>query len=202
MTTLRVNRRVALILAAGTFLAGCTANPMTRTLPGIAFDSARPLLLDVAAIEFVNATGDQNITESLRDMRFAMYESPGSVALRWSRERFEAAGTQGVARIILVESRFVAEELETESGIEGIFTDEQSVRYEGSMALKIEIADHPSGHGFAEARSARSRTVPESLSLNEREDVLHSMLAGIAAKLDERLEAEIREHLWRWLMTH
>ncbi len=201
MTALRVDRRAALILAAGTFLAGCTATPLTRTLPGIAFDTGRPLLLDVAAIEFVNATGDQNTEEPLRDMRFAMHESPGSVARRWSRDRLHAAGTQGVARIILVESRFVAVPLETESGIEGIFTDEQSVRYEGSMALKFEIADHPSGHGFAEARSARSRTVPESLSLNEREDVLHTMLADIAVTLDERLEAEMREHLWRWLMT-
>ena len=201
MTALRVDRRTALVLAAGTFLAGCAVNPVNRTLPGIAFDAGRRLLLDVATIEFVNAAGDRNITEPLRDMRFAMYEFPGRVALRWSRERLEAAGTQGVARIILVESRFVAVPLETESGIEGFFTDEQSVRYEGSMAFKIEIADHPSGHGFAEARSARSRTVPESLSLDEREDVLHSMLAGIAAALDERLETEMREHLWRWLMT-
>lgn len=201
MTTLSVDRRTALVLAAGTFLAGCTANPVTRTLPGIVFDAGRPLLLDVAAIEYVNAADDQNTTETLRDMRFAMYEPPGSVALRWSGERLEAAGTRGVARIILVENRFVAVPLETESGIEGIFTDEQSVRYEGSMALRIEIAGHPSGHGFAEARSARSRTVPESLSLNEREHVLHSMLAGMAATLDERLEAEMREHLWRWLMT-
>ena len=194
-----LDRRTALVLAAGALLAGCAADRAKDVLPGIVFDGREPLPLDVAAVEYVNAAARDPVAEPVRDIRLAMYETPETVARRWSRQRIRAVGTEGVARISLVESRFVAIPLETTSGIEGIFTDDQSLRYEGSMALKVEIAGHPSGHGFAEARSAQSRTVPESLSLAEREEVLHDMLAGIAATLDGRLEAEMREHLWRWL---
>ncbi len=193
------DRRSLLAAMAGGLLAGCAGIPAALTLPPVAFGGRAPLGLDVAAVEFTASDGGGAVTAPSRDMRFAMYELPGTVARRWSQERLEATGTTGVARVVLVENRFVAVPLETDDGIEGFFTDEQSVRYDGAMKLKIEIAGHPSGSGFVEARSTQSRTAAESLSLNERKEILHAMLADIVDALDRRLEAEIREHLWRWL---
>lgn len=192
-------RRGFLVLSAGALLAGCAREPVIRVLP-ISFASPATLPLDVAAVTFVNASPHGAVDESARDVRFDLSEWPGDVVRRWSQERLRAAGDRGEARVVLLESRFVAVPLDTAETLEGFFTDEQSVAYEGSLAVRIEIVDHPSGGGFAEARSYRRQTVPESLSIVEREETLHALYQGVVTALDERLEAEMAEHLWRWIM--
>ena len=193
-------RRAFLALSAGALLAGCAPRPSVRALPAIGFASPETLPLDVAAVTFVNQVADGAVAAPARDMRFDLAEWPGQVVSRWSQERLRAAGDRGEARVVLLESRFVAVPLDTDESIEGLFTDEQSVAYEGSMAVRIEIVDHPSGDGFAEARSYRSRTIPESLSIVEREEALHALYQDVVTALDQHLEAEMAEHLWRWIM--
>lgn len=194
-------RRAFLALSAGAFLAGCAPRPVVRPLPAIGFASPATLPLDVAAVTFANEVTGGAVAEPARDMRFDLSEWPGNVVRRWAQERLRAAGDRGEARVVLLESRFVAVPLDTAGTLEGFFTDEQSVAYEGSLAVRVEIVGHPSGDGFAEARSYRRRTVPESLSIVEREETLHALYQDVVTALDERLEAEMADHLWRWIMT-
>ena len=193
-------RRTFLVLSAGALLAGCTPRPAVRTPPAIGFASSATLPLDVAAITFANGIADNAVAAPARDVRFDLSEWPEDVVRRWSQERLRAAGDRGEARVILLESRFVAIPLDTSETLEGLFTDEQSVAFEGSLAVRIEIVDHPSGDGFAEARSYRKRTVPESLSVVEREETLHALFQDVVTALDERLEEEMADNLWRWIM--
>ncbi len=193
-------RRAFLALSAGVLLAGCAPEPVIRALPAIGFVSPAALPLDVASITFVNQVGGGAVASPARDMRPGLSEWPGQVVERWSQERLRAAGDRGEARVILLESRFVAVPLDTAETLEGLFTDEQSAAYEGSLAVRIEIVDQPSGDGFAEARSYRRQTVPESLSVVEREETLHALYQDVVTALDERLEAEMADHLWRWIM--
>ena len=193
-------RRNFLALSAGALLAGCTPRPVVRTLPAIGFASPATLPLDVAAITFANGIADGAVTAPARDVRFDLSEWPDDVVRRWSQERLRPAGDRGEARVILLESRFVAVPFDTDSSLEGLFTDEQSVAFEGSLAVRIEIVDHPSGDGFAEARSYRRRTAPESLSVVEREETLHALFQDVVTALDERLEEEMADNLWRWIM--
>ena len=196
-----IRRRDFLALTAGAVLAGCGRPAVVRTLPAIGFASSAMLPLDVASVTFVNEAPAANVAEPARDVRFNLTEWPGDVIRRWSMERLRAAGDRGTARVILVESRFVAVPLDTAETVEGFFTNEQSLAYEGALAVRVEIVDHPSGGGFAEARSYRRQTVPESLSIMEREEALHALHQDVTAALDEQLEAEMAEHLWRWIMT-
>ncbi len=193
-------RRAFLALSAGALLAGCERRMAIRTLPVVGFASSAALPLDVAAVTFVNEAPAADVAEPARDVRFDLSEWPGDVIGRWSRERLRAAGDRGEARVVLLESRFVAVPLDTAETLEGLFTDEQSLAYEGSLAVRIEIVDHPSGSGFAEASSYRRRTVPESLSIMEREEALHALYQDVVAALDGQLEVEMAEHLWRWIM--
>lgn len=194
-------RRAFLALSAGALLAGCAPRPVVRPLPAIGFASPATLPLDVAAVTFASEVTGGAVAEPARDMRFDLSEWPGNVVRRWAQERLRAAGDRGEARVVLLESRFVAVPLDTAGTLEGFFTDEQSVAYEGSLAVRVEIVGHPSGDGFAEARSYRRRTVPESLSIVEREETLHALYQDVVTALDERLEAEMADHLWRWIMT-
>ena len=194
-------RRTFLALSAGALLASCAPRPVVRTLPVIGFASSATLPLDVAAITFADGIADGAVAAPARDVRFDLSEWPDDVVRRWSQERLRAAGDRGEARVILLESRFVAVPLDTAETLEGLFTDEQSVAFEGSLAVRIEIVDHPSGDGFAEARSYRRRTVPESLSIVEREETLHALFQDVVTALDERLEEEMADHLWRWIMS-
>lgn len=194
------SRRAFLVLSTGALLAGCARRPVIRALPAIGFASPAALPLDVAAVTFASEVAEDAVAEPARDVRFDLSEWPGNVVRRWSEERLRAAGDRGEARVVLLESRFVAVPLDTAGTLEGFFTDEQSVAYEGSLAVRIEIVDHPSGDGFAEARSYRRRTVPESLSVVEREETLHALCQDVVTALEEQLEAEMAEHLWRWIM--
>ena len=194
-------RRAFLVLSAAALLAGCAGRPVIRTLPAIGFASPATLPLDVAAVTFASEAAGGAVAEPARDVRFDLSEWPGDVVRRWSEERLRPAGDRGEARVVLLESRFVAVPLDTAGTLEGFFTDEQSVAYEGSLAVRIEIVDHPSGDGFAEARSYRRQTVPESLSIVEREETLHALYQDVVTALDEQLEAEMAEHLWRWIMS-
>ncbi len=195
-----LNRRTFLALSAGAVLAGCAPRPAARALPAIGFASPTTLALDVAAITFANGTVDGAVAAPARDVRFDLSEWPDDVVRRWSEERLRAVGDRGEARVILLEGRFVAVPLDTAETLEGLFTDEQSVAYEGSLAVRVEIVDHPAGDGFAEARSHRRQTVPESLSVAEREETLHALFQDVVKALDERLEEEMADHLWRWIM--
>lgn len=193
-----VERRRLLAAAAGLALAGCARGAERGSWPQIAFDAGPPLALAVADIRFEEAPAAPAEGEE-RDLRFAMPISPAATMRRWAAERLRAAGGAGSARVVLEENRFVAVPLETTSGLEGLFTIDRSERYQGALALRVEIVDDPAGTGFARAAARASRSVAENDSLARRDEILCELLRTVAQTLAERLEREMRDHLAAWI---
>ena len=184
---------------AALLMPSCTRRAAPRTWPEISFAPARPLVLDVSEIVFVDAVSPPAATPPARDMTAALPVSTVATMRRWAGERLAAAGSGGQARVSLIENRFVAWPLDTGSGIEALFTDSQSARFEGRLALRVDILGDPAGSGFAEARASASRTVPESASLEQRREVWWELAARLARELDRALREEMRSGLARWL---
>ena len=192
-----LERRRLLALAAGLALAGCAGGAPETARPEIAFAPGPPLPLAVSAIGFEEAA--PATVEEGRDLRFAMPVSPAATMRRWAAERLRPAGGAGRARVVLTENRFVATPLETASGLEGLFTVEAGARYQGALALRIEIVDDPAGAGFAQAAARAERSALEDDSLARRDDLLFELLQSIAQRLARRLEREIHAHLAPWI---
>ncbi|MBT5434103.1 MAG: hypothetical protein P8Q36_11015 [Alphaproteobacteria bacterium] len=186
-------------LGAGFVLAGCATSVKRTTWPDITFQHRNPIALSVADVVFDIDMSTDAVTPPERDIRYAMPVSPEETLLRWSRERLQSLGGSGIARVTMVENRFVEVPLDTTAGVEGVFTFDQSERYEGVLGMRVDVEGDPAGAGFAQARASASRTVQEDFTLNQREETLYDMLHSVVNALDQRLEEEIRNNLARWV---
>jgi len=204
MTSARFDRRSTLMLAGSgfaTLLLGACQTSVNRTVwPDITFAHREPVAMGINGVEVSDVSGSGNVQPPAHDIRNALPVSPLATMDTWAHQRITPMGGYGTALVKITENRFVEVPLDTEQGVEGMFTNSQSERYEGAMTVRIEIVGDPAGSGFVQARAAASRTVPEDFSINQREQALYDMVATIVRNLDERLVAEMRANLSRWVM--
>lgn len=204
MTLARFDRRSSLVLAGSglaTLLLGACQTSVDRTVwPDITFGHRESVAMSVSGVEVSDVSAPGAVQPPAHDIRNALPVSPLTTMDAWAHQRINALGGYGTALVKITENRFVEVPLETDQGVGGLFTNSQSERYEGAMTVRIEIVGDPAGKGFVEARSAASRTVPEDYSINQREQALYDMISTIVKNLDERLVAEMRANLSRWVM--
>jgi hypothetical protein len=203
MTSLRFDRRGTLVLAGAGFstllLSACQTSVNRTVWPDITFSHREPVAMAVNGVEVSDASGAAAVQPPAHDIRNALPVSPLATMDNWAHQRIAPMGGYGTARVTITENRFVEVPLETQQGVEGLFTNSQSERYEGALGVRVEVVGDPSGSGFAEARATASRTVPEDFSINQREQALYDMIAAIVHNLNERLVSEIRGNLSRWV---
>jgi hypothetical protein len=114
------------------------------------------------------------------------------VARRWAADRIVAAGLQGVARITLVEAAVIETALDTTSGLQGAFIEDQAARYDATVKIRIEIINSlGETEGRVEAVAKRTRTVPEGITLVEREQIWFDLTEQVMRELDTELEHTI-----------
>jgi hypothetical protein len=116
-------------------------------------------------------------------------------AERWARDRLRPVGVGGLARVIIKEASVTEVQLPRTTGIRGALTTDQSERYDGVMELEVEVVHNDGRRGSVASRTNRSRTVPENVSLQERETVWYQMTETMMRELDSALERQMRDHL-------
>ena len=165
--------------------------------PPITFDAKPPLQLDVSevAVELTyQAPGAAPHVDHLFPVRIA------EAAQRWARDRLASAGTGFRARYTVRDASAVEVPLERSGGVKGLLTQEQSKRYDARVTVELGIFDSQ-GRQVASARAeaVRSRSVPEDITLNERDRVWYEMTKALMAELDKQLEQTIRTSLKPYL---
>jgi hypothetical protein len=190
--------RLVVLLFVGALLGSCTtADPVQRLAP-FRFDDKPPLRLLVANLEV-----QSRYTPPLRapnvDHQFPI--TPENAMRQWAKDRLvPSGGSQAVARFIVLDASVVEEALPRTSGVRGALTTDQAERYSAKAEAVLEIAD-PSGRviGTTEARVSLSRTVPEGVTLNEREKFWYTLTGDLIAQFDREMEATVRRYLVNWL---
>jgi hypothetical protein len=194
-----MNRREILLGAfcapLGLAMAGCNTPVSIPVYPDITFQHKAPIRLSVGAVEVVETAQTGLVEPPARDIRNALPVSPLAAMTSWAEDRLVPTGGAGIARVQITENHFVETPLDKTTGLSGLFTVDQSARYDGAISVKIEMVGDPMRSGFVEARAAASRTVPEDYSYNQRERVLYDMVVSLTHSLDERLEQEMRARL-------
>jgi hypothetical protein len=185
------------VFALPLLLAGCAATPPPPVLPELSFAHLPRIGLDVATIDV-----RQVYQPPLRapHVEHQMPLQPALAAERWARDRLRAAGAAGSARFSVLEASVIAVPLETQSGLRGLFTAEQSERYEAKLSVLLEVLS-PGGQPLAqaEARTSRVRTLGEKLTINQRHRAEFEMVEALMADLNVEMERQIRRHMERYV---
>lgn len=189
---MRQIRTFAWIAILGASLAACQTAVNPPGFQPVSFADKPLINLDVGRVDVVR-----------------MYVPPGKApnvehlfpvdlmvsAERWARDRLRPVGVGGQARVIVKEASVVEVPLQRTSGVRGALTTDQSERYDGVMEIEIEVVHNDGRRGSVASRTNRSRTVPENVSLQERETVWYQMTETMMRELDAALERQMRDHL-------
>lgn len=188
-------RNVVFVLAAllpGLLLAGCESTPPTPYHAELSFSHLGRIRLDVARVE-VATRYVPPLTSPNVEHRAPV--PPYTAMRRWAGQRLKAAGRRYSANLVILDASIKGVPVGVKGGMKNIFTREQSTRYDGRVAVLLEILD---GGGrqlaFVTARASRSATVAEGASIVAREKVWFALTEDMLGELDRRLEREIRRH--------
>ncbi len=189
------NRNAIFALAAllpGFLLAACESTPPTPYYPELTFSHLGRISLDVARIEVAS-----RYLAPLKppNVEHRAPVPPYTAIRRWAGHRLVAAGRRYSARLVILDASIKEVPLGVKGGLKSIFTSEQSARYDGRVAVRLEILD---GGGrqlaFVTARASRSETVAEGASIVAREKVWFALTEDMLGELNRRLEREIRRY--------
>lgn len=156
------------------------------------FDAARV----EAASEYVPALRAPNV-----DHEFPV--PPERVLRQWAADRLAANGAPGrYVQFVIRDAKVIETDLKRTPGLRGYFTTDQTQRYDLTLAAAVEVREERANlrAGFAEASSARSRTVREDLTVNERHKIWFEMMEQAMIDLNAELDRQIRTNLARFLI--
>ncbi|HWG79635.1 MAG TPA: hypothetical protein VN681_07675 [Stellaceae bacterium] len=183
----------AIVLLAG--LAACDTAPPRPTYPDIHFTSETPIRLAVSAIDVRN---DYKPTFRSPHVEHLFPVPPAQAAENWAHDRLQAAGGGAVsARFTIQDASVIETPLPKKSeGISGAFKKEATERYDATLRATLEIVD---ARGFAlrtvSAKVARSQSVLEGITPNERDQTWYDMTKALMADFDQQMSAEISGNL-------
>lgn len=185
----------AVLIAVSLALAACEFAANSPKYPELSFTHLPQIRLDVAQIEVVN----EYLSPSKPPNVEHLFPTPPSVvAERWGRDRLRAVGATGKARVVIRRASVVEVPLKTKTGIRGALTTDQSERYDADVEMAVEL-EKDGGTVTVAARSRRSRTVPEDITLNDREKEWFQMNEALINDLNASLETEIRKGMARYI---
>jgi hypothetical protein len=189
---------VVAVLATLAVAACQNTTPPMQKLPEISFANLRPFNLDVGQLEIVSEYVSPGRSPNIEHL---MPVSPEGAAQRWAQDRLRPMGKSGFARVVIRDAKVIEVPLAIDKGVSGAFKKEQEMRYDAKLDVAVQILD--ARHmviGETVASAARSRTVAEGITLNERDRVLYDISESLAKDIDEQMSQLIRNYLGRWVM--
>jgi len=174
-------------------MIGACATPPAPQFPELTFTHLPTIDLGVARIEIVD-----NFTPpaDAKHVENRMPVTPEHALRNWARDRLRATGVSGTARFIIANAAVTETELKRSKGLTGVFTTEQSHRYDAAVNVEVRLDGVPRvSEAYAQAGITRSRTVPEDASINVREEAWFSLTEEVMKDFDPQMSASIRKHL-------
>ena len=192
--TLKLSALVLLLIG----LTSCAVPAPTPTYPEITFSHLPTIRLNVAEVDIIENYVPPHRAPNV-DHLFPI--TPMAALRQWVVDRIEAAGQTRRGRVIIEDARVVAVALPVRKGLQGLFYKEQEVRYDAAMEARVEVrSDRGYRDSFATARVVRSKTVPEEMTLAEKDELFFKLTEDLIKELNSVLEANIREHMGKDLI--
>ena len=177
--------------SAAIALAGCgvTRREVAWALTFVDLD---PIIFNADSVEVVDL---YQPPLSSPNVEHAFPISPATATRASARQRIKAGGSQGSITVKIINASVVAVPLPTTRGFVGLLFDQQAIRYEASLEITLEYQGPLAIESSARSIVSRSRTVPESITLNELDNVFYGLLKGLMEDLDEQINLAISQSL-------
>ena len=190
---------VVTVVALQLVLGGCEVSSPSRAKMEVSFTHLPRIALNVAHIEIANRV---QMTAAKKTNYRGLETLPLRIMRRWARDRLRAGGRIGTAKFVIIDASLVGRPLAGPKGLRSLFTQSQKTQHNISMEARIEISrkEAEGSIGFAHASVRILRTVPEGITLNEQEDLLYKSLAKASDNFNSEIEAQISEHLTKFLL--
>ncbi|WP_033406407.1 hypothetical protein [Kiloniella laminariae] len=183
---------------SGALLAGCQTAPSSGKQAELTYSHLPSYQLLVSEIVIEQAYVSPGQSPNVEHL---FNKTPAEVAERWAQDRLQAMGNDGVLNFIIKNASVTETKLERQTGITGLVTYDQSERYDGVIEIEMQVRD---GRGYKDAqvfaRAERSKTVPENLTLREREKVWFKITEDLMIEIDRQLQQGIAKHLSSFVM--
>ena len=192
----RVGLAATALLAVAAIAVSCETAPPSRDSASPSFAALPPLVFDLGRIEVVErpAAPHPDDVEHL-------FPTPPAIAIGlWVTDRLRARGSVGVLRVTVDEASARSTRLATNTDLEGLFTKEQAERLDLRLRVTIEAIDVSGAvNGSASADARRSRTLPEGITLAERERIYDQTVEALLYDYNASQEQAIRQYLHLYL---
>jgi hypothetical protein len=171
-------------------LVSCNTPPKRQAFPEITFQHLQPFRLDVARVQIV----DGYQPDPGADIVNQFPEAPAAVARQWAEDRLTAVGQQGEAIYTITLAKATQTPLQRSQGMSAMTHKDQSDRYDLAITVNLEVRSGGKS-GAVTAKAARSQTVREDMTLNQREGVLFNLLDVTMKDLNAQMEKLIPHYL-------
>lgn len=176
-------------------LTACQSAPPKPPAQPVSFAAFAPIVLDAAVVGVIDARRPAAPGVVVVDDRVP---TPPVEAVRlWAAQRLQSAGPAGRVQVTIRDAIITEVPLPRQGGVTGYFTNQQAQRYDGRMEVEV-TGERPGATAFRGTTRAvvtASTTVPETISLADRERTLQDLIRRMADDLNARLDAGIRRDL-------
>ncbi len=175
-------------------LASCNTPTGRQSFPEITFQHLQPFRLDVARVQIV----DGYQPDPGADVGNQFPEMPSAVARQWGEDRLLAVGQQGEAIYTITLAKSTQTPLKRSTGMQAMTNKDQSDRFDLAITVNLEVRSGGKA-GAVTAQAARSQTVREDMTLNQREGVLFKLLDVTMKDVNAQMEKLIPHYLGGFL---
>jgi hypothetical protein len=188
-----INRfRQLFVLALVATAASCANEPAPPPkFADIHFLALPPFRLNVSEIQ-IDSRFQPTLQEPNVEHEFPVV--PQRAMENWAHDRLRAVGptTGFVARYTIIDASVRESVLPKKEGLKAVFTTQQAERYDGHVSVMLQIID-PQGiaERTATAEAASSRSVPEGITLNDRDKIWYEMTRDLMADLDRQIQRQV-----------
>ncbi len=181
-------------------LAACSSPPPRPRFPELTYGHLGLFTLDVERVEIVS---EYKANFGAPNVEHMFPTTPETTLRRWAQDRLAATGKPGrYARFVIQDAKVTEAELPRTPGVRGAFTTDQAQRYDGTLSALLEIREERANFraGTASAWASRSRTVPEGITINDREKVWFELLEQTMNDMNAELDRQIRANLAQFVV--
>jgi hypothetical protein len=191
---LRFAAALSLLAAAVT---ACAFDDPSNRFADITYQHLPDIRLDVGEVQIEQAYVAPSEAPNV-GYRFPV--APKDAAAQWGRDRLVAQGDRLTFRYIVREASAIETALKTKSGVTGLITTDQSERYDTHIVIEMQILDGRQLQGSATAEARRSITVPEDITLKDREKVWYKLTEDTMNDLNDQLEQTIKTAFFPYIV--
>ena len=172
-------------------LAGCDTPNLENSLPELTFKHQSVIQLDVESIQIIN---EFKMPFKSPNVEHLVPVSPGASAERWASDILRPIGQSGIAQFVITNGSVIREDLKIQKGIKGIFSIDQSKRFQAAVNVRLEIYKDQS-KSIVRASASRSQTLREDASPNLQSRLWYNLVERLMESFDREMRHQINTHL-------